>query len=141
MLNKRREYWITNISTSKDISISDLRITVPATKSLNLLDSNHHTYTYEQLEKSRLTGGIKERSRWLKVRDVAPQKQIRPGIHLTKNARIAKLRAPSVKIKYKKYEELGDKEEQLAEEQFAAEEAEIIHNDNVPALAVEKIYK
>lgn len=61
MLFPRRKpektFWITNIS-DRNVSLSDLAISVPAMSSVNLLDKRHYGLTEEQVKKSAISGSI-----------------------------------------------------------------------------------
>lgn len=68
------DFWIANIS-SKDISLSDLRLTVRAYSSINLLDPKRYSYNLKQLQLSAASGSIFIKRKYIKVRKVPPQKQ------------------------------------------------------------------
>lgn len=139
--NRAHEYWVTNITQNRDVSIGDLRVTIRAGKSVNLLDSKHYSFTYEQLEKSRISGSIATKPNMIRVRDLPPVFAVTPGLHTAKAPRLPQvMRTTAVKVENKLYEELGD-EIKETEEKEAIKTAEIIHNDNVPALSVDEKYK
>ena len=140
MKKVRHEFWVTNIHPKKDISLGDLRLTIRKGESRNLLDSRHYTYTLDQLEESVKTGSIKKRSRWIKVRNLPPRYPVKPGRYqLAENGRFGKLRY-KIEIEEKDFKELHVDKKEL-QEQFAADDADIVHNDNAPALSVDEQYK
>ena len=53
--------------SKKDVTLSDLRVKIPARKGVNLLDQKHFSYTYEQLKESMLNGSIYAKSKYIKV--------------------------------------------------------------------------
>jgi hypothetical protein len=64
-------FWITNIS-NRNVSLSDLNISVPAMSSVNLLDKKHYYLTEEQVKKSAAKGSIFAKRDKIVVRRVAP---------------------------------------------------------------------
>ena len=66
-------FWITNIS-NRNVSLSDLNITIKAKSSVNLLDSKHYSYKVEQLEKSLQSGSLYKKRDKLFKRVVPPIK-------------------------------------------------------------------
>ncbi len=50
-------FWVTNVS-DRNVCLSDLALTIPARRSMNLLDSRNFSYTYEQLEASATEGSL-----------------------------------------------------------------------------------
>lgn len=136
----KHEFWITNISQTKDISLSDLCLTIRCGESRNLLDSKHYSYTLEQLEQSAKSGSIKSRSKFIKVRNIPPRDVIKPGSYEIAKNRIVMPPRHKVDIEVPKYEELDFFEDKDLEERFAADDADIVHNDNAPALAVDEQY-
>jgi len=142
-IEKKKEFWVTNVRRDKDISIGDLRVTIRAGKSVNLLDDKHYHYTEEQLMKSLESGSIKLKSRWIKVNFFAPQHRVKPGLAVAKTMRFAPKPRSMVDVEYKQYDEI-DGELGIDDEddyKFAEEESDMVLEDNVPALAVDKVYK
>ena len=76
-LNKKEEeLWVTNISRTKDITISDLRIKVCAGRSINLLTKTRkgkskYNFTREQLDASVESGSIAKKPE-IRIRKVPP---------------------------------------------------------------------
>lgn len=121
---KKSEFWITNIS-KKNVTLADLAIVVPAGVSWNLLNSRHFHYTAEQLEKSAQEGSLYRKGNLIKVRKVAPQEPVKPGLYVADTFRETKPRS-LVKIQEKRFEELDvDLDPRQAEERHAAEFAEL----------------
>lgn len=136
----KHEFWITNISRNKDISLGDLRLTIRKGESRNLLDSKHYSYTLDELEKSAESGSIKIKSKFIKVRNLPPLYAVNPGKYqIAKQFRISKARNFNVDVTKPKFEELDFENEQDLD-LVVEDEADIIHNDNVPILAVDKQY-
>jgi hypothetical protein len=136
----KHEFWITNISRERDISLRDLGLTIRKGESRNLLDSKHYNYSLDQLEKSASSGSIFAKSTYIKVRNVPPREAVSPGRYISKNGRFVKEQPRmSVKIVEPKFEEL-DFDSKMNTEKFAAEEANIAADDHAPALAVDKRY-
>ncbi len=114
---KEHEFWVSNIS-DKNCSLTDLGLTIPARKNVNLLDSRHYSLTREQLELSALSGSLYKKRDKLKVRQVSPPELlVKPGIHTTNMPlHMAKSGFRSaVVVKDEKYEELDF----TSEEKFA----------------------
>lgn len=60
-----KEFLIMNIS-NRDVSLSDLNVTIKAKKTVNLLDNRHYQLTLNQLEKSAQSGSLFKKSNILK---------------------------------------------------------------------------
>src|SRR3990167_9030865 len=114
---KEHGFWLTNVSR-KNVCLSDLAITIPAKRSMNLLDPKHFTYTLEQLEQSAASGSIFIKRDKIKVRNVAPDVVVKPGIYVLNESRGTKPRS-LLQIVEKRYEELNVSDEKFDEE-FAA---------------------
>ena len=140
--NKKHEFWVTNIHQKKDISLGDLRLTIRKGETRNLLDARHYTYTLEQLENSADSGSIYAKSRWIKIRNLPPRYPVQPGRYTLSQKGRWSVARPHKDIEAPKFEELDfdDAEKHLkeVEEKFAADDADIVHNDNAPALVVDK---
>lgn len=54
-----------NIS-NRDVSLSDLNLTIRAKRTINLLDSKHYSFTFEQLQKSLESGSLFKKRHILK---------------------------------------------------------------------------
>ena len=114
---KELEFWVSNI-TDLNVCLSDLALTVPSRKNVNLLDSRHYSYTLEQLEASAKSGSLKAKSDKLKVRKVAPEILVKPGVNVSTMPRFIAQNSQRTKIiiNEEKYEELQISEEKFAEE-------------------------
>jgi hypothetical protein len=78
---KEPEFWVTNIC-KRNVCLRDLRITIPARRSWNLLDKRHFHFTEEELIKSAESGSIFKKQHIIKVRKVAPEVPVKPGIYI-----------------------------------------------------------
>lgn len=134
----KREFWIINTSTTRDVSLGDLRLTIRRGESRNLLDSRHYSYTEEQLEKSAKTGSIYAKRNVIKIRDIRPSPVITPGKYVTKGNRITRLetKVPVVKIEEPHYDDIdflndmpGD-----SDEKFAMDDANFTVDDHTATL-------
>lgn len=134
MSNKKIEhcFWITNI-TKNDINIGDLRTTVKAYQSVNLLDSRHYSFTLEQLEESAKNGSLFKRGNVIKIRNVPPVVPVKPGPHLYKGTHTLRINRPIVSVEVPKYEELD-----FSDEKYAAEDLDAALDDNKPAISLKK---
>lgn len=66
------QFWLCNIS-ERDVSLSDLRVKVPAQSGINLLDKRHYSYTWEQLKESMESGSIYRKRNIIKIGKGPPQ--------------------------------------------------------------------
>ena len=139
--NKDPEFWVTNISTKKDISLSDLRVTIRRGRSVNLLDKRHYHFTPEQLEKSLESGSIKSRSHVIKIRKVAPEPRANKIDIVYKRRLLVPAARNVVTIDSSYNEELDYDDENDAEEAYAAEAAEAELSDQAPRLAVDPKFR
>ena len=137
---KNKEFWVTNISQSKDISLSDLRMTLRRGKSYNLLDKRHFKYSEEQLQKSMEKGSIFKKRNVIKVRQVSPIK-VNNIIDIVDTREILKPARNAVKIEVKHYEELDFDNVRAEEEAFAEADSEAAMQDTAPILAVDNKFK
>lgn len=123
---QKYSFWVTNV-TKKNVCLSDLALTIPAGRSMNLLDQKHFYYTLEQLHLSVDSGSIYSKRDKIKISDNPPVIPIKPGIYLSKEPRYAPPRS-SIKIEEKIYEELvPDTDQLVSEEKFALEYVEEIN--------------
>lgn len=112
------QFWISNISKS-NVCVADLALTIPARRSVNLLDKRHYSYTIEQLEISAKSGSLFKKSNKLKVRRVEPDPPlVKPGTYVSKAPLfLSKLPLRStLVIEEPNYEELQVSEQSFAEE-------------------------
>lgn len=107
-------FWVSNIS-NRNVSLSDLNLTIKAHCSVNLLDSRHYNFTLEQLINSASKGSIFKKRNIIFVRKVPPYVQ-KNSIQIDPNAIIPDRNRSLYKHKEEKYEELSITDEQFAEE-------------------------
>lgn len=114
---KENEFWVSNIS-DRNVCLSDLALTIPSRKNVNLLDSKHYSYQKEQLELSAASGSLYAKSKLLKIRQVAPEQLILPGPTLSKMPRfIAQNTARTgIIVEETVYPELSVNDEKFADE-------------------------
>ena len=128
-----KTFWITNIS-NRNISLTDLNLTIRAFSSVNLMDNRHYNYTIDQLEKSVSNGSIFLKNRMLAVRKNAPV-IIENNISMSKETFIPGRERSIFNIKEEQYEELRVESDQHAEEEkFAAENADLAYMDTIPQI-------
>jgi hypothetical protein len=107
---EEKTFWITNIS-SRNVSLSDLYISVPAMASVNLLDKRHYSFTEEQLLASQKSGSLFRKRHLLSVRKVPPQMIPMAQITIDPNAVMPTRTFSTYEIKQQYYEELDIKDE------------------------------
>lgn len=133
-------FWVTNFS-NRNVTLSDLAVTLPAFRTINLMDTKHYQYTMKQLETSAESGSLFIKRDKIFVRK--EQVDIPQGRYLdimaVKNKTPINLQStiPSRErstliIKEEKYEEL-----QISDEEFATENADTANMDTQP-LVVKK---
>jgi hypothetical protein len=125
MTKDKQSFWITNIS-NRNVSLADLNLTVKAFSSVNLLDKKHYDYNLEQLNTSATKGSIFKKKDKIVVRQVAPE-VIKMNVPFLKETYIPSRERSTYVIKEENYEELN-----ISDEEFAAENAEIIELDTTP---------
>jgi len=132
---------VTNVS-SMNVGLSDLRLTIKAGTTVNLLDSRHYPwYNKEMLEKSASQGSLKTKGAYLKLRRVAPDPPIRRALMVEELPALPKALRSQVRIDKPYYEELDCSQEQ-AQVEYAAEAADLDFGDRAPAgIVVDKKYK
>lgn len=113
-----KTFWITNFS-NRNVTLSDLYISVPAMSSVNLLDRKHYSFTEEQVRKSAESGSIFKKRDKIAVRKVPPQMIPRAKIAIDPHAIIPSRTVSIYEIKQEHYEELnvGEDEDVLIEGQ------------------------
>ena len=98
-----------------NVSLSDLNLIVPAGASMNLLDTKHFSYNYDQLQKSATSGSLFIKGDKIKLREKSPPVNKQIKLAVSKDFRIGKKRS-LVEIKEKRYEELEISDEKFVEE-------------------------
>ena len=112
--SNEKTFWITNIS-SRNVTLSDLYISVPAGTSLNLLDNKHYSFTTTQLIQSAENGSLFKKRDKIIVRKVPPAPTDRQAISIYREGAIPSRGASIYEIKQENYEELNISDEQLVE--------------------------
>jgi len=115
----KKEFWVAN-KTKRDVALSDLRVTIPAYKIINLLDQRHYNLTLEQLEASAKSGSLFKRNRILAINDVGPAPAPIRQIPVSKYPGIRRNDRPIRTVETPNYEEL-----QFSDEMFANENIDI----------------
>lgn len=148
-MKHKEELWVTNINRFQAITLGDLKITIPRGVSINLLATKNnglslYNITRKQIEKSFESGSLFKKSLHIKRREVAPVATAIPPIveapvldmSVTRTVRkpmeIEKLEFPDLDL---------ESDSELAEEEFAAETADMEQADRAPILAVDPIFK
>jgi len=107
-------FWVTNFS-NRNVSLTDLALTIRARSSVNLLDEDHYQYTQEQLEKSAKDGSIFKKRRMVRKRKVPPSVES-TNILIDREAIVPSRQRSVLDLKEEKYEELSITDEQFVEE-------------------------
>lgn len=126
-MKNEKSFWLTNIS-NRNVSLSDLNLTIPAYSSVNLLDNKHYSYTLEQLQNSVSKGSLFLKRDKIVVRKVPPThtKINMPFLHET---HIPSRERSVLTISQEKYEELN-----ISDEDFAQQNADIAELDRLPLI-------
>ena len=115
----RKHFWITNIS-NRNVTLSDLNVTVKAYSSINLLNNKHYSYSLDDLENSLTKGSIFKKRNFIFLRKNPPE-IIKANVPLLSETYIPSRERSGVSIKEQKYEELS-----TTDEDFANDSSEII---------------
>jgi hypothetical protein len=107
---EEKVFWVTNIS-QRNVTLSDLYISIPAMASVNLLDQKHYHFTEEQLLSSQKSGSLFRKQHLLAVRKFPPQMIPMAEIVIDPNAVIPTRTISTYEIKQQYYEELDIKDE------------------------------
>ncbi len=126
-------FWVTNVS-NRNVSLTDLALTIRAFTTVNLLDSRHYTYTQEQLEKSHASGSLYLKRRMIRKRQVAPPPDVKEKLPLMENAIIPTRERSILDIKEEQYAELDLSDEKADVEKFAEENADLADMDSKPQI-------
>jgi hypothetical protein len=113
------QFWITNVS-NMNVSLADLALSVPARKTINLLDRRHYSFTKEQLEASEASGSLFKKRSKIKKRKVPPITETRQMVEVDFNAVVPSRRRSVVKIEHIQYDEL-----ELSDDLFAEQTADL----------------
>lgn len=119
MVENGQEFWITNIS-DRNVSLSDLNISIKPKCSVNLLDKKHYHFTLEQIVNSVESGSIYKKRDKLFVRKVRPVQSEKKSIIYDPKATRPSIYKSAVKVQEQIYDELI-----LSDEDFAKENADL----------------
>lgn len=146
VVKKNEELWVTNISRTQDISISDLKVTIRCGQSINLLAKGKngkslYNFTRKDIENSRSSGSLFKKQHILKVREIAPVVfNHRVDIAQSTYRIFTRLKRKSSDIEVPDFPDLDfDEDESL--EKFAEQNAELDFEDRRPILIVDPKYK
>lgn len=123
---QQNHFWVSNI-TKKTVNLSDLNVIIYPLRSINLLDNKHNTLTIEQLNKSSLSGSIKNKykSKSIIIRMNPPDiyKEILP---FEDKAIFPTKQRSAVELENIKYEELN-----ISDDEYATDNAELAEKDHL----------
>lgn len=114
ILKLLNNFWIVNIS-KKNVCLSDLGITVPAGKSMNLLDQKHYNYTIEQLYNSKESGSLYKKRHLIKIAKGPQQVMSDIGPELSDQP-VPMRKRSAITVKEQEYEDWLYSDEKYAEE-------------------------
>lgn len=123
----KQVFWITNIS-NRNVSLTDLNLTIKAFSSVNLLDKKHYEYSPEQLQASATSGSLAKKRDKLVVRQFAPT-IIKKNTAFNRESMIPTRERSLYNIKEEHYEELAVSDEDFAKDN--ADTAQIDANKQV----------
>lgn len=136
-----QHFWVTNYS-NRNVSLADLALTIPAFRTVNLMDTKHYQYTLEQLQKSAESGSLHMKRDKIFVRPVhlseVPESTyidllaVEDKVKFKREASIPSRERSTLVIKEEKYDELN-----ITDEEFASENADTANMDAQP-LVVKK---
>lgn len=118
----KQVFWITNIS-NRNVSLTDLNLTIKAFSSVNLLDKKHYEYSLEQLQASVKSGSLAKKRDKLVVRQFAPT-IIKKNTAFNPESMIPTRERSLYNIKEEHYEELA-----VSDEDFAKDNADTAQID------------
>lgn len=124
-MKNKESFWVTNIS-NRNISLSDLNLTIKSFTSVNLLDNKHYYFSKDQLMKSATEGSLFKKRDKLFVRKVAPEINKQQTPFNRDNVMPSRERSIYT-IKEEDYEELH-----LSDTEFASENADLAEMDSQP---------
>jgi hypothetical protein len=124
-------FWVTNMC-NRNVTLADLAVTIPAFRSVNLLDSKHYKYTLDQLQKSQKNGSLFAKRALIAVRQIAPT-VIKDDTPLLVETYIHTRERSILEIKEQHYEELdvSDADQKKQEEEFAKDNADFAQMDEI----------
>lgn len=118
----KQVFWITNIS-NRNVSLTDLNLTIKSFSSVNLLDNKHYNYSLEQLQISANSGSLAKKRDKLFIRQLAPT-IIKKNTAFDRESMIPTRERSLYSIKEEHYEELA-----ISDEDFAKENADTAQID------------
>ena len=122
MENKpEKTFWITNFS-NRNVTLSDLYISVPAKSSINLLDKKHYHFTEEQVVKSAAEGSLFKKRDKISIRKVPPLFTKKNQISIHQGAVIPSRSASIYEIKQENYEELNISDDENLDDKFLSQD-------------------
>lgn len=110
----KQSFWVTNIS-NRNVSLTDLNLTIKTFTTVNLLDNRHYDYTLEQLQESAIGGSLFNKRTMVVVREYGPDK-ISKTVPFDRETFIPTRQRSIFSMKEESYEELNVTDEQFAEE-------------------------
>lgn len=128
MVNKSQsseQFWVSNIS-NMNVSLSDLGLTIPAHKSVNLLDKRHYSFNKEDLILSATSGSLFKKKSKVVVRKIPPAIEAPKIPEVDHNAIVPSRRRSIIQIEKIQYEELD-----ISDDTFAQQAADLI-DQNYP---------
>ena len=104
MKKLEEQFWVMNIS-NRNVSLSDLGLTIPAFKTVNLLDSKHYSLDKETLEASAESGSLYKKKSKIKKCKVIPDQQIYKSnlLEINTNAKTVKREGESIILTAKEF--------------------------------------
>lgn len=127
-MKKNNVLWVTNIC-NRNVTLSDLNLTIKAYSSINLLDKKHYNYTLEQVNKSVSNGSIFNKRNKIVVRTFPPNYEKENKIKESNNFISSRERSVySIKEEY--YEELDISDDDFIENNVNIDIADDTLKDN-----------
>lgn len=127
-MKKNNVLWVTNIC-NRNVTLSDLNLTIKAYSSINLLDKKHYNYTLEQVNKSVSNGSIFNKRNKIVVRTFPPNYEKENKIKESNNFISSRERSVySIKEEY--YEELDISDDDFIENNVNIDIADETLKDN-----------
>lgn len=116
-------FWVSNIS-NRNVSLYDLGLTIPAGKSVNLLDRKHYFFNKEELVSSAVSGSLFKKKDKIVVRKVPPVFESVVKLEVSTYSMPFKVRS-TVQTTEQNYDELD-----ISDEAFAEQNADLIDQYN-----------
>lgn len=113
------QFWVSNIS-NMNVSLTDLGLTVPARRTVNLLDARHYNFNKEELILSATSGSLFKKKNKVVVRKIPPVVEAKKMLEVDFNAIVPSRRRSIVQIEHIRHEEL-----ELSDDIFAQQMADL----------------